>query len=187
MADNASNNDAALRQIAKEIDIDPSRQRTRCSAHILNLVAKGILYDTESDCVADAAKFAPRFDSSESDNPLTHTDKVAQPPNEDPASLAVWRERGALGRFHNFVYHVKGSPRRRHYVDPKQREISDSRIYQFVANGGIRWNSDLDMIERARMLKDVLQLYQDPYVNDDAILSIMKIASMRRTGMNPRC
>jgi hypothetical protein len=167
VADNASNNDAALRQIAKEIDIDPSRQRIRCSAHILNLVAKAILYGTDSDCVADAAKFAPRFDSSESDNALTHTDKVAQPRNDDPASLAVWRKRGALGRCHNLVYHVKGSPRRRRYFESKQREISDSRIYQLVANGGIRWNSDLEMIERAPKLKDALQLYQDRYVNDD--------------------
>lgn len=57
VAENASNNDAALREIAKEIDIDPLRQRIRCSAHILNLVAKAILYGTDSDCVADAAKF----------------------------------------------------------------------------------------------------------------------------------
>ncbi|KAM0708529.1 hypothetical protein Q7P35_005181 [Cladosporium inversicolor] len=161
VADNASNNDAALRQIAKEIDIDPSRQRIRCSAHILNLVAKAILYGTDSDCVADAAKFAPRFDSSESDNALTHIDKVAQPRNDDPASLAVWRKRGALGRCHNLVYHVKGSPRRRRYFESKQREISDSRIYQLVANGGIRWNSDLEMIERALKLKDALQLAED--------------------------
>lgn len=67
VADNASNNDAALREIAKEIDIDPLRQRIRCSAHILNLVAKAILYGTDSDCVADAAKFTPRVDSGECD------------------------------------------------------------------------------------------------------------------------
>jgi hypothetical protein len=141
VADNASNNDAALRQIAKEIDVDPSRQRIRCSAHILNLVAKAILYGTDSDCVADAAKFAPRFGSSASDNALTHTDKAAQLHNDDTTSLALWRKRGALGRCHNLVYHVKGSSRRRRYFEFKQREISDSRIYQLVANGGVRWNS----------------------------------------------
>jgi len=168
VADNASNNDAALRQIAKEIDVDPSRQRIRCSAHTLNLVAKAILYGTDSDCVADAAKFAPRFGSSASDNALTHRDKAAQLHNDDTTSLALWRKRGALGRCHNLVYHVKGSPRRRRYFESKQREISDSRIYQLVANGGVRWNSDLEMIERALKLKDALQLYQDHYVNDGA-------------------
>lgn len=137
VADNASNNDAALRQIAKEIDIDPLRRRIRCSAHILNLVAKAILYGTDGDCVADAAKLAPGFKSSGSDNVSGHTDQVAQSRNNDSASLAAWRKRGALGRCHSLVYHVKGSPRRRRYFESKQREISDSRIYQLVANGGV--------------------------------------------------
>ena len=55
VADNAANNNCALREIAKEIDVDPVRQRVRCSAHVINLVAKAILYGTDSDCVADAA------------------------------------------------------------------------------------------------------------------------------------
>jgi hypothetical protein len=167
VADNASNNDTALREIAKEIDVDPLRQRIRCSAHILNLVAKAILYGTDSDCVADAAKLASRFDSSGSGDALTNTGKLAQSRN-DSVSLAEWRKRGALGRCHNLVYHVKGSPRRRRYFESKQREISDTRIYQLVANGGIRWNSDLEMIERALKLRDALQLYQDHYANDNA-------------------
>jgi hypothetical protein len=87
--------------------------------------------------VADAAEYAPRFDSSESDNALTHTDKVPRPLNDDLVSLAVWRKRGALGRCHNLVYHVNGSPRRRHYFESKQRKISDSRVYRLVGDGGI--------------------------------------------------
>lgn len=149
VADNASNNDAALHEIAKEIDVDPLRQRIRCSRHILNPMAKTILYGTDSDCVADAARFAPTFDSRGSDNALTSTDKAPKSRNNDAASLAVWRKRGVLGRCHNLVYHVRGSPRRRHYFESKQREISVSRIYQLVANVGVRWNSDIEMIERA--------------------------------------
>ena len=38
VADNASNNDAALREMAKEIDIEPLRQRIRCNAHVLTLL-----------------------------------------------------------------------------------------------------------------------------------------------------
>ena len=98
-------------------------------AHILNLVAKAIVYSTDGDCVADAARVAPRFDSSGFGNALIETDELAQPRNKDLASLAMWRRRGALGRCHNLVYHVKGSPRRRRYFESKQREISDSRIY----------------------------------------------------------
>ena len=60
-----------------------------------------------------------------------------------------------------------GVARRRRYFESKQREVSDSRIYQLVANGGVRWNSDLDMIERALQLRDALQLYQDHYASAD--------------------
>ena len=60
-----------------------------------------------------------------------------------------------------------GVARRRRYFESKQREVSHSRIYQLVANGGVRWNSDLDMIERALQLRDALQLYQDHYASAD--------------------
>ena len=62
----------------------------------------------------------------------------------------------------------QGSPYHRQYFESKQREVCDSYIYQFVANGGLRWNSDLKMIERALKLRDVLQLYQDYYTKDEA-------------------
>ncbi|GAB7336627.1 hypothetical protein MBLNU13_g10318t4 [Cladosporium sp. NU13] len=107
VADNASNNDTALREMAKEIDIDSLRQRIRCNAHVLNLVAKAILYGTGSDCIADAAKVASQLNSAVCTN---------------------------------------ASP----------------------TNGGIRWNSDLEMIKRALKLRDALQLYQDHYFIDEA-------------------
>lgn len=167
VADNASNNDTALREMAKEIDIDPLRQRIRCNAHVLNLVAKAILYGTDSDCIADAAQVASQLSSAVCVNASPSTTR-ATPLNQNPADLALWRKRGALGRCHNLVYHVRGSPRRRRYFESKQREVCDSRIYQLVANGGIRWNSDLEMIERALKLRDALQLYQDHYSIDEA-------------------
>jgi hypothetical protein len=89
VADNASNNDSALRQIAKEIDVDPLPQRIRCSAHILNLVARAIIYGTDSDYVADGAKHAPRSDSSESSNVSVQIDNVAQLHNNDLESLTM--------------------------------------------------------------------------------------------------
>ena len=167
IADNASNNDTALQEVAKEIDIDPLRQRIRCNAHILNLVAKAILYGTDSDCFADAVTVASQVASTVLGNASTASTQPAHI-NNSPAGLAAWRKKGALGRCHNLIYHVKASPRRRRYFESKQREASDSRIYQLVANGGIRWNSDLDMIERALQLRDALQLYQDHYSSDDA-------------------
>jgi len=167
VADNASNNDTALREMAKEIDIDLLRQRIRCNAHVLNLVAKAILYGTDSYCIADAAKVASQLNSAVCANASPSTTRAA-PPSQNPADLALWRKRGALGRCHNLVYHLRGLPRRRRYFESKQREVCDSQIYQLVANGGIRWNPDLEMIERALKLRDALQLYQNHYSIDEA-------------------
>lgn len=59
---------------------------------------------------------------------------------------------------------------RRVIVDTSSRSSGRSAIavYQVVANGGIRWNLDLEMIERALKLRDALQFYQDRYTNDEA-------------------
>jgi hypothetical protein len=50
--------------MAKEIDIEPLRQRIRCNAHVLNLVAKAILYGTDGDCIVYAAKVASQLSSA---------------------------------------------------------------------------------------------------------------------------
>ena len=118
IADNASNNDTALQEVAKEIDIDPLRQRIRCHAHVLNLVAKAILHGTDSDCFADAATVASQLDSTVSG----HSSMTFKQPahfNNNSAGLAAWRKKGALGRCHNLIYHVKASPRRRRYFESK--------------------------------------------------------------------
>lgn len=65
----------------------------RCIAHILNLVAEAILYGTDTDCVADAARFAPKFDSSGPDDALMNTSEIVRPRNES-ANLTAWRKRG---------------------------------------------------------------------------------------------
>jgi hypothetical protein len=55
IADNAANNDAALRLLSHHIDVKPARQRLRCSGHVINLVVKAILYGVDSECMLDAA------------------------------------------------------------------------------------------------------------------------------------
>ena len=118
VADNASNNDCALREIAKEIDIDPARQRVRCSAHIINLVAKAILYGTDTDCVADAAGTVSQpVNITSGASPMASQQTVWL--EDDSTSLVAWRKKGAFGRCHNLIYHVKGSPRRRRYFESK--------------------------------------------------------------------
>jgi hypothetical protein len=58
IADNASNNDAALKVLSTylpSIQLDPVKQRLRCAGHIYNLVSKAILYGVDSDCLEDAS------------------------------------------------------------------------------------------------------------------------------------
>lgn len=144
IADNAFNNDTALREIAKEIDLDPLRQGIRCSTHILNLVPKAIQYGTDSNCVADAARLASKFDSNGSGGVLTNPSNPVRSRN-DSASLAAWRREGrwagviilctmSKGRLDGVVTLSTSSTR------------SATVVYQLVANGGIRCNSDFEMI-----------------------------------------
>ena len=59
----------------------------------------------------------------------------------------------------------------------KQREApadETERLWQLVINGGIKWNSICDMLERAFKLKDAIDLYQQQYRFD-------KEESLKRT------
>ena len=42
MADNASNNDSALKLLQHDLNINPQRKRLRCAGHIINLICKAI-------------------------------------------------------------------------------------------------------------------------------------------------
>jgi hypothetical protein len=58
MADNASNNDAALKVLSTyllSMQLDPVKQRLRYAGHIYNLMSKAILYGVDSDCLEDAS------------------------------------------------------------------------------------------------------------------------------------
>ena len=171
IADNASNNDTALCQVAQELDVKPARQRLRCHAHVINPVAKPVLYGTDIDCIEDAKLSARRCGldvKEEVDNGIASFQQAVRS-KDDTIRLVAWRKKGPLGECHNLICHVKASPRRRRYFEAKQREADpDCRIYTAVINGGIRWNADLDMIERAVQLRDALQLYQDHYISDAA-------------------
>jgi hypothetical protein len=58
MTDNASNNNKALAVLSSylpSMQLNPVKQRLRCSSHIYNLVYKAILYGVDSDCLKDAS------------------------------------------------------------------------------------------------------------------------------------
>ena len=84
-------------------------------------------------------------------------------------TLKAWRKRGPVGKLHNLIIHARATPLRHAFFASKHKEANGGceRLYQLVINGGIRWNSTFDVIERALKLKDALELYQHRYRHDD--------------------
>jgi hypothetical protein len=47
--DNASNNDTCMRELVLELNFDHKFRRLRCAGHMVNLMAKQVLFGKESD------------------------------------------------------------------------------------------------------------------------------------------
>ena len=124
--------------------------------HVINLVCKAILYGVDIDCVEEPAL-----------NSLSQFEDVLRGKDE-LAKLQAWRKKGPIGKLHNVIIHVCRSTARRQFFRSKQKEAypETERLYQLVVNGGIRWNSTCDMLERAFKLKDAIELYQQYYKAD---------------------
>ena len=158
MADNATANDRAIRVLSGSLDIDPEHDRLRCGAHVINLVAKAVLYGTDNDAI----------DQEEREDCLSDSRHVAaleavvrSEPLEE--ALQTWRRKGPVGKLHNLVTHIQKTPKRRRFFEMKQHVDADSddgRVYQVIVNGGIRWHSSCDMIEHTMKLRDAVELYQ---------------------------
>jgi hypothetical protein len=172
IADNASNNDAALKILSTylpSIQLDPVKQRLRCTGHIYNLVCKAILYGVDSDCLTDASQASQAVPTMTS---VSAFEATINGGGDDEAKLTAWRKKGPVGKLYNTVIHIKENLTRRLRFESKQRELvtpseesAYMKIYRVVVNGGIRWNSTYLMIERAMKLKDAIHLYQDDHLN----------------------
>lgn len=164
-ADNATNNDKALRLLTRNLEIDPVKQRLRCVGHILNLVCKAILYGVDEDCIARVLDEGTPVDLGDASGVTTFEGILRT--GDEAGRLEAWRKKGPIGRLHNLVVHIKDNSSRRLFFESKQREaVGDdgARLYRAVLNGGIRWNSTYEMVHRALQLKDALTLYQDHYI-----------------------
>lgn len=76
IADEVSNNDTSLHELARETYIKPVQQCLRCNAPIIDLVAKAIHYSTGTDCVADAATAAAQLEGDTLENNLTAVEQT---------------------------------------------------------------------------------------------------------------
>ncbi|KAF4547224.1 Hypothetical protein D9617_52g060450 [Elsinoe fawcettii] len=165
-ADNATNNDKALRLLTRNLEIDPVKQRLGCVGHILNLVCKAILYGVDEDCIARVLDEGAPVELADASG-VTTLEGILRT-GDEAGRLEAWRKEGPIGRLQNLVVHIKDNSSRRLFFESKQREAAGddgARLYRAVLNGGIRWNSTYEMVHRALQLKDALTLYQDHLTN----------------------
>jgi len=168
IADSAAANDKALRLLKSDFSIDPSKQRLRCAGHIINLVCKAILYGCDVDCIKQALSDSQSDETSDLRLPAVTSFEAILRGKEDYTTLQAWRKKGPIGKLHNLVFHATRTPARREFFKSKQKEAygDTKRLYALVVNGGIKWNSTCDMLERAFKLKDAIHLYQEAYEHD---------------------
>jgi hypothetical protein len=144
--DNATNNDSALKALAKSIpSVDVRESRLRCFGHIVNLVVKAILYgDSQLQKELDDCG--------------------------DREAFRVWREQGAIGKLHNIVTYIGGSDKRRKGFEQSQKVDASGLSLQLVKDLRVRWNSTYDMIKRALRLENEIRRYcrqWDPIDGDE--------------------
>ncbi|TKA47803.1 hypothetical protein B0A49_12989, partial [Cryomyces minteri] len=82
--DNASNNDTCLAALAELYGFNKKWRRLRCTGHIINLIARQILFGNDPDA----------FESE------------LERPKEETEELKLWRMRGPLGKLHNNVVYI---------------------------------------------------------------------------------
>lgn len=93
MLDNASNNDTAMEAIAAEYGFDVEKRRLRCAGHIINLIARSLLYGFDKTL----------FEEFEEELNL---------PQSVEEELEIWRRCGPIGKAHNLIVWIYASPQR---------------------------------------------------------------------------
>jgi hypothetical protein len=119
-----------------------------------------VFHGVDSDCLSDAYLKSDELGNS----PKRAMLEEATRSQDEAVQLKAWRQQGPIGKLHNLVVHIRHCPSRGHFFESKQHEAApDRRLYRVILNGGIRWNSTYDMIERGLRLRDAIELYQAHY------------------------
>jgi len=138
MLDNATNNDLAVKAVNEELaergfarDIEHEEARLRCTGHILNLVVKALLFGKDSDAL-----------------------------EMDYVDLASWRKVGALGKLHNIVRFIRGSPQRRdRFLAVQTNDLFATEAFMLRLNNDTRWDSTYEMINCALKLRSAIDTF----------------------------
>lgn len=162
MLDNAPANSVAIEELAKTFRFNAKHRRLRCAGHIINLVAKAMLIGTSIQAFTNVS-------GQEIEDAATELQNA----HDERALIEQWRKKGPVGKLHNVVRHVRGSPqRRRQLFESLQRQEAEyETILRVVIDGGVRWNAMYYMIDRAVKLHQSIRAYISNASTDDPDLA----------------
>lgn len=151
ITDNASNNATCLQFLGEEFNFSAPERHVRCAGHVLNLVAKAILFGSDVDA----------FESE------------LQDLNVEEQELGRWRKKGPTGRLHNIVKYITASPQRiEAFEDIQRKNAADENggaVLKLVKDNFTRWNSFDDCAGRAIRLRasidDFIEEERDSWIN----------------------
>ena len=148
IADNAESNDTAIREILHQLrpELQPKARRSRCLGHIINLAAKAFLFGTSTKA----------FEAATS---VINEDKAPVDSDAIKEAQKAWRNQGAIGKLHNLIIFIRGSPQRREVF--KRKLVGDSEVDNLmpILDNSTRWNSTYQSLERALLLRDRIFLF----------------------------
>ena len=124
MADNALNCDKACELLVSELcpNESPTARRARCFGHIVNLAAKAFIFGAEDEGFVITAE--------QLETATLRDYEAAQ------REMALWRKKGAFGKFHNIVKFIRASPQRRQRFQSAVAMVLSNRE-QGVVEGGV--------------------------------------------------
>ena len=120
VADNATNCDSACAALVQQLrpEEDKAGRRVRCFGHILNLAAQAFIYSKENEAFVSEVEQAVELSA--------HEQQAAK------YEMTLWRQRGAFGKLHNVIKHIKASPQRQQQF----KRIIKSVLIKRGENGG---------------------------------------------------
>ncbi|KAK2922697.1 hypothetical protein FoTM2_017550 [Fusarium oxysporum f. sp. vasinfectum] len=130
--------DSLLRRY--DIQYDPKVHRLRCQGHIINLAAKAFLFVTDNEKL-------------ELDDPGVH--------NVTLKHIEAWRNKGPLGKIHNFVVFIQRS------VQRSQKFLTISHNRKLARDNDTRWSSWYNMLRVALNLRDAIDGYFNKWMELD--------------------
>jgi hypothetical protein len=165
VTDNAESNDTCLEDLSIEFGFNKQHRRLRCCGHIINLVARSILFGTDADAFEEDCQ----------------ADKEIQD------EIKLWRSKGPIGKLHNIVHWVQRSGQRLEKLHKLQLientalNLEDKTTYNVITDNATRWNSSEAMMERGYQLRNAL----DSMVQAEATEWNQYVARRTQNGTKP--